>query len=176
MNKRFSILLTTAGAWGLILAAAIAFFLLGQESEDDEESRNLLQGCSEKLHVLGVALKTYADQNNGAFPGELEELVRNGILSDSHALSCPSKHFHYMYAGESLNVKTVSPEMPVVFDRVNNHSGCVNVLFADFRVRTVSMEKASYSSLTPLLRNLKPAEQKTLKQKFNLLDKIFFLK
>ena len=44
MNKRFSILLTTAGAWGLILAAAIAFFLLGQESEDDEERKLPVKG------------------------------------------------------------------------------------------------------------------------------------
>ena len=176
MNKRFSILLTTCGAWGLILVAAIAFFLLGQENEDDSEGRILLQECSEKLSILGSSLKTYTEQNAGAFPGELEDLLRKGLLNDNLVLLCPSKQFHYVYIGEGLNTKTVSSEMPVIFDRINNHRGCINVLFADFQVRTISMQNASYSSLVPLIKRLNPQEQENLKQKFKLLDKIFFLK
>ena len=175
MNKQMSILLT-GGAWGLILAAAIAFFLLGQGNEEEEESLSLVQGCSETLCTLGAALKTYTEQNGGGFPGELEELLRNGLLSESHLISCPAKQFHYVYTGDTLNIKTVSPEMPIVFDRVNNHHGCINILFANFQVRTIPIEQSSYSSLTFLTKNLNPAEKKILRQKFELLDKIFFLK
>ena len=175
MNQKLSIVLT-CGAWGLILAAAIAFFLLGQGSVDEEENLSQLRECSETLETLSKALKTYTTDNKGNFPCELEDLVRKGVLNDIHLLSCPSKQFHYVYTGEKLNVQTVSPDMPVVFDRINNHRLCINILFADFRVRTVPLEKPSYSSLTPLIEKLTPEEQKVLRQKFDMLDKIFFLK
>lgn len=175
MNKRLSILLT-GGAWGLILAAAIALFLLVQGDGEEEENRSALRVCSAKLHTVGEALKKYTEKNGGAFPGELEELSRTGLLSDAHAFSCPSKQFHYVYTGYSLNVKNASPDMPVAFDRINNHRGHINVLYADFRVRTVLVKEQRYSALAPLLKNLKPEEKNALVKKLERLDRIFFLK
>ncbi len=175
MKRKGSFLLTACG-WGLILAVAIAFFLLGEDNGEDEDHRVVLRECTERLRVLGNALQIYTGKNGGSFPVELEELFQKGFLSDSQAFSCPSKHFHYVYTGMNLNRKTVSSGMPVAFDRVNNHPDCINVLFADFQVQTIPLEESCYSSLISRFQSLSPEERKQLSEKFRLLDKIFFLK
>ena len=72
MKRKGSFLLTACG-WGLILAVAIAFFLLGEDNGEDEDHRVVLRECTERLRVLGNALQIYTGKNGGSFPLELEK-------------------------------------------------------------------------------------------------------
>lgn len=59
--------------------------------------------CQENLQRIYSALRSYADDHEGAFPPSLETLVEDGYLASNHWLTCPA---HKMPVGETTYVLT----------------------------------------------------------------------
>jgi hypothetical protein len=64
--------------------------------------------CTENLKHIYAALRQYAEKHNGAFPAELETLVREGYLDSAAWLTCPA---HKMPVG--TNTYVLTPEINV---------------------------------------------------------------
>lgn len=160
----------------LLLVASIACFLFFQDETEDHEEGSVEADfrCAENLVELGNALKRFADAHQGMLPDSLERLTELGYPVDSETCRCPARHLHYIYLGDRLSARSISPDTPIVFDRLPNHPGHLNVLYADFRVGRIDAgEKKNYSSLFRL-NNMTRSEQERLEKRLLLLDKTVF--
>jgi predicted Zn finger-like uncharacterized protein/prepilin-type processing-associated H-X9-DG protein len=102
--------------------------------------------CSSNLRQIGLALITYANQNRGAFPDTIEELVAvPGRGLTSAVYDCPttprapprtnspqalSGKIEYTYVAKGL-LNTASPTTVLAYEPVANHGTGCNVLYAD---------------------------------------------
>ncbi len=173
--KRNSVLLNGI-AVVLVLAASIASFLFFQSRTEDrgDDAAETDLRCTEHLSGLGKALKQYAAAHGGILPDSLERLAEKGESFDVEMFRCPARQLHYIYLGDGLSTKRISPDTPIVFDRFSNHSGHLNVLYADFHVGRVGIpEREKYSSLFRLNSLTRP-ERERLEKRLLLLDKTVF--
>lgn len=104
----------------LLLVASIACFLFFQDETEDhgEGSVEADFRCAENLVELGNALKRFADAHQGMLPDSLERLTELGYPVDSETCRCPARHLHYIYLGDRLSARRISPDTPIVFDRL----------------------------------------------------------
>ena len=173
--KRKNVLLNGM-AIALLLVASIACFLFFQDETEDSGTGSIEADfrCAQNLVELGSALKRFADAHQGMLPDSLERLTEQGFPVDSETCRCPARHLHYIYLGDRLSARRISPDTPIVFDRLPNHPGHLNVLYVDFRVgRIETGEKKNYSSLFRL-NGMTRSEQERLEKRLLLLDKTVF--
>jgi prepilin-type processing-associated H-X9-DG protein len=107
--------------------------------------------CSSNLRQIGMGIELYANDHQGKYPDDIQELI---VKADIHpeVLICPSSihekatgatiaeaaenarkdlHYSYIYLGKGL-VKPVNPELVIAYERPGNHdSDGMNVLFGD---------------------------------------------
>ncbi len=87
--------------------------------------------CAANMRGLGVALLTYAAENNGAFPDDPAKALTGAGIRPKN-LECPSSggQSNYRYVpGWSANDRA---DKPVVYEPIENHGGeGGNVLFVD---------------------------------------------
>ena len=166
-------------AWGMVLAVAILLFLRMQEDAEDRERlrRDLgLQPCMVRLTAIGEALKTYAGKHNGKFPSALEVLIEEKLLEDGYPLECPEKGFRYLYLYDPGSPVPCSPGMPLVIDRISSHSGRINILYADFQVKSEPVTKKKYTRIAIRKSECTKEERRLLRKRLREFDRAFFLK
>ena len=160
-----------------MIAAAVAFFLVFQERGIEAEPQpHFEQKCASQLTMIGDALKLYAESHGSALPETLDLLTLDGQLSEPGWLMCPAKRLPYIYLGYGFSLPELSPDFPLVLDRVRCHPGGVHVLYADFQVRFVPMPRGS--GFHAILHEKQPesAARKRMEQRVRQLDTLFLRK
>lgn len=118
-------------------------------SDPAEISRRI--SCTSNLKTISLALLQYNMDYAGYYPpangaAGLETLRKNDYLTDYDVFTCPSTktvcgknnqplteaNVDYVYIG-GLNTKS-APNLPLLYDKSNNHGYFGNVLFADCSV------------------------------------------
>ena len=170
-------LLLNGAACAAVIAAAVAFFLVFQERGIEAEPQpHFEQKCVSQLMMTGDALKLYAESHASALPETLDLLTLDGQLSDPGMLMCPAKRLPYIYLGYGFSLPELSPDIPLVLDRVRCHPDGVHVLYADFQVRFVPMRRGS--GFHAILHKNQPesAARKRMEQRVRQLDTLFLRK
>lgn len=170
-------LLLNGAACAAVIAAAVAFFLVFQERGIEAEPQpHFEQKCVSQLMMTGDALKLYAESHASALPETLDLLTLDGQLSDPGMLMCPAKRLPYIYLGYGFSLPELSPDIPLVLDRVRCHPDGVHVLYADFQVRFVPMPRGS--GFHAILHEKQPesAARKRMEQRVRQLDTLFLRK
>jgi len=107
--------------------------------------------CAGNLKQIGLALRMYAHDNNGAFPETLYPLVKLGYLDNPGTFFCPEtktrppkqfrgkasfkSDYHYAYRPDMTPTSPESETCVVVLDHAGNHSCYGNILYADGHVK-----------------------------------------
>ena len=170
-------LLLNGAACAAVIAAAVTFFLVFQERGAELEPQpRFEQKCASQLTMIGDALKLYAESHGSALPETLDQLTLDGQLSEPGMLMCPAKRLPYIYLGYGFSLPELSPDIPLVLDRVRCHPGGVHVLYADFQVRFVPMPRGS--GFHAILHKNQPesAARKRMEQRVRQLDSLFLRK
>ena len=94
--------------------------------------------CDETLKLIGQIISEYLKINDDHYPPQLETLVEKGLIT-VWELICPVSPFavgqcSYGYRGWDLYYG-VPAEMVVAYDKLPNHKGRRNILFADGTVK-----------------------------------------
>lgn len=104
--------------------------------------------CINNLRQIGIALNSYALDNDGKFPDTLQALVDNKYLSDSKMLYCPERkneiaQYRYKSPGTVSNVEAGTPLVECDSD---NHllPNPYNVLYGDGHVRSEPSSKVGH--------------------------------
>jgi prepilin-type processing-associated H-X9-DG protein len=121
-------------------------------TSSSERSRRI--SCASNLKQIGLALRMYSSDWGGQFPPEdgaagLERLRQQGYLENAKMFTCPSTTTEGR-DGEPLTEETVdygyrgglsehaSPDLPVAWDKPDNHVKYGNVLYVDGHVSGLS--------------------------------------
>ena len=112
------------------------------------------------LKQVGLAVIMYADDNDDHLPASLDDVQEYVYSSD--VFCCPSDESgrSYVYVGgDSIVLDNLDnpSRTPIAFDFPGNHSGKVNVLWADGHVETVATNIKSLDELIEFLQILPPA-------------------
>lgn len=132
-----------------LAAVFVIMFFMPAHGRPREKSRRI--SCSSNLKQIGLALKCYAEDNNKFFPNEgLEQLRVNDYLTDYGIFHCPSSKLpkgrdnqklndgivSYKYRkGLKYNAGAQNSQIPIVWDKPENHIGYGNVLFLDGHIK-----------------------------------------
>jgi prepilin-type processing-associated H-X9-DG protein len=112
-------------------------------------SKAKIAACRSNLNKIGIALFAYSadyDDDYPPFNGDLglTILLEKGYLSSKKTLECPeSKNktlISYHYKG-GFNLHKNKRDIPVCWDKENNHINHINVLFSDGSVKTFNKDK-----------------------------------
>ena len=131
-----------ASMGGAALGVSIMMPALARAREQAKRTQ-----CLTHLRTIGVAIMTYQNDFEGAFPPDLETLLETEEVS-AEMLVCPSSgdeegEISYVYRGSDLTVEKVQPMVIVAYDKYENHQGdCRNVLFADAHIERMEQEEA----------------------------------
>lgn len=94
--------------------------------------------CAANMQGIGVALMTYAEANDGAYPPDLDTLIDEGLISEG-TLICPSTDDDtdsYEYDPEVA--QSAAEDEPILKEYLDNHKGeGQNMLFGDGHVEFV---------------------------------------
>ncbi len=106
--------------------------------------------CLNNLRVIGSALLMYADDNGGAFPGDLSDLYPD-YIDDPSVFDCPSTQATPVVSGGNVSSADYvycpglsdesSAGTAVVADADGNHDGGRGVLFATGSVRFIATDE-----------------------------------
>ena len=109
--------------------------------------------CASNMRMIGQALLLYANQNHGAYPPKLEDLITSQLV-DGEPFVCPSSgdtvapgsgnaqaanlsaggHLSYVYIGQKLSPSSPADQV-LVYELPSNHNkDGGNFLFADGHV------------------------------------------
>jgi prepilin-type processing-associated H-X9-DG protein len=157
-GRGFAITGLVLGLVGLALFAAIAPVAIARGRESANRVR-----CASNLRQIGQAMLMYANENRGAYPPTLGELLLTQDIvsacfvcpSTSHAPAptpplsttrpnqlqpfdlTPGQHLSYVYLGKSMTFRSAGPRVVLVYEPLaDHHDGC-NVLFGDGRVEFI---------------------------------------
>jgi len=114
----------------LLILAALLLPTLGRARE---ESRRSNQRAN--LHNVGLGISMYRSAHNGAFPPDLQDLLREGYVDDSSIFEWPGQQLVY----RPLDPK--APDTEVVAYFWPPVGGGINVLFNDNRVEYQSADE-----------------------------------
>ena len=133
---------------GLLLVALLvimAGMMLPALNQAREKARRI--NCSGNLKQIGLALRMYSGDNEGAFPPDYTYLADGDYLSSIKMYSCPSCYemitdvlqsdYRYVGGGRSEQGKDDSRTVIAYCD---NHVKLVSVLFADGHVQGVAVD------------------------------------
>ncbi len=152
---------TWKGWWGITIAA-ICLGIMGY-SFFSHLYKNLREGytyrinCRSNLKNIGLAMKQYADDNDGWFPNKNGvagfEMLRKKYLTDSKVFICPSSRLKPANPDQQLTANNVSYEYkaglrdipenekkPLAWDKCGNHKKYGNVLYCDGHVSGITAE------------------------------------
>ena len=150
-----------AGAIGVCLALIALIRLIGMPFAARVQYQQM--ACATNLHMVGLAMDWYRQDNSGTSPQTLKALVDTQMLS-SEILLCPlansgrSCDYFYCAPAPPMNVpKTPSPTKIIACDMKGNHpkgdvvvlceDGCVEWLrAADFAKLLASPENAAFAA------------------------------
>ena len=123
----------------LVAVIIIIFIALSTPVIGNIREKADIIGCEENLQKIGLALRLYANENQGKFPPNMEKLVKGGYLADEKVFDCPGSpgtgnakesDYHYV-TGYSI----LSPsDSAVVFDKDANHNGGRHVLYVSGKI------------------------------------------
>lgn len=124
----------------IMVVIAIIIILAGLLTPAFQRARQQAQRveCISNLKQLGIALNSYAMDNNGSFSADLASLTTNYLGGEAKVLNCPSASAAYGYtAGLSVSntANTVIVKCPSATHPGPNK---YNVLCIDGRVRASS--------------------------------------
>lgn len=120
--------------WTIFIIGMIGFLLFGifAEAASGEREKACRIACGHNLRATWIALKQYADDNEGYFPVEddmrgLNLLAELEYVEETRIFECPSRsrhpelddEFYYHYRG-GLKYSPDKPE-PLLWDRYENH-------------------------------------------------------
>ncbi len=139
------------------LIAAVMFPPLGRSRETANRVK-----CASNLRQIGHAILLYANENRGAYPQSLDQLVLTQDIT-ADCFVCPSTndtkatgntpqaivtdmagggHLSYVYVGKGMT-SNVSPEAVVAYEPFSNHADeGTNVLFGDGHVAFLNKRRA----------------------------------
>lgn len=131
MPKRDGFTLTELA---FIVIIILIFFTLSLPFINNIRRRAQLIGCEENLQEIGLALKLYASEHEGAFPSSLSELTEGGYVEDEMVFDCPSSpHMGDAQEGDyhyTSGYTILSPsDTAIVFDKTENHKDGKHVLY-----------------------------------------------
>ncbi len=118
--------------------------------------------CASNMRQIGLAMLLYANENKGAYPPRLQDLVLTQQIS-AECFVCPSSndtkaagntpaqvaanmpagtHISYIYLGKGL-IDGADPETVVLYEKPGNHGqDGMNFLFADGHVEFLNAQQA----------------------------------
>lgn len=173
-KRKFAVL--NAIAWIVMIAVAVFFFLKMQGDREEKErirSNPSIQGCMDRMTRIGAAIRQYAGKHGGAYPESLTVLVSEKYLPDADSLKCPESGSEYLYLYDKEVALPCSDSMPLVIEKLESHSGKVNILYADNQVRNEPIVKKRYSRIALRKSSCTKKEQRYLKKRLRELDRAF---
>lgn len=157
----------------LAVLAYIGVVLIPALSDSKEKTERL--NCIGNLSELGSTYQMYALQNSGRYPNlenpkEFQAVAKtNNHINYLICQSATKQRYPYILLGGYQ--EPVNGKMPVAIERIGNHPGFVNVLFADGSVRSFETKESKYLSLAAQFHeNLNKREFEELKRKLRALD------
>jgi prepilin-type processing-associated H-X9-DG protein len=133
-----------------LLMASILVPSLGRARETANRVK-----CAANMRQIGLAILLYSNENRGAYPPRLEDLLLTQDIT-SQAFVCPSTpdtpapgtspqtfaqnlstggHLSYVYVGADMTNTTASPATIVLYEAMTNHANDgMNVLYGDGHV------------------------------------------
>lgn len=118
-----------------IVLSMVISFVSAEESPKQDPNENV-KLCSENLHAIGQAIKTFKEEH-GEFPNWLSDLHVEH-LSDKSILVCPSDKD----GGKVLYSRAVDPELPVSY----------NYEFFPDQRKLIEENRSMYGDVLPLVR------------------------
>jgi len=124
-------------------------FLFARANHFAGESANRMR-CKKQMSAVGQSLSLYANENRGAFPPALNDLIRTQDVT-TDVFVCPSSsdtpaggdvhearaanleaggHCSYIYLGAGMNWKS-EPEKVLLFEPMSNHGSGFHMVFVD---------------------------------------------
>ncbi|MFA7230023.1 MAG: DUF1559 domain-containing protein [Victivallaceae bacterium] len=125
-----------------LLCLAFLEYVLTLVGASRERFRRVV--CASNLNQIGLALKQYAEDYDDFYPPEngaagLEVLRKKGYLKINCIYTCPMRgqekkpltedNVDYVYVGGLKS--TSDPNLPLAYDKANNHEFYGNVLYAN---------------------------------------------
>jgi general secretion pathway protein G len=135
------------------LAVSIALPALARAREQAKRTVSMAN-----LRGIGTAILTYAEQNKGKLPPDLQTLVDSGAISEKALISPvddnPGEDGSYIYVGAGLR-HTMEPGLIMAYEKTENYDGgMTNGVFLDGHVEFMTSER-----LDALLEKTKEASE-----------------
>ena len=158
---------------GLILLTVIILKLLPAIWLSQENTQRL--NCADNLNTLGMAMQMFALDHSGRYPNlekkeDFEKLVKYDKRVNFFICQANQKQrYPFLWIGGYR--EPVSPKVPVALERIGNHKGFVNILFADGSVKSLEYNQPTYLQLAAALREgITKEEFELLKRKLKQFD------
>jgi predicted Zn finger-like uncharacterized protein/prepilin-type processing-associated H-X9-DG protein len=150
-GKGLAITGLSLGAASLLLSGCMMSILLPSLNRARETANRVK--CASNMRIIGQALLLYANQNHGAYPPKLEDLITAQLI-DGQPFVCPSTndtvapgignaqatnlsaggHLSYVYIGQKLSPSSPADQVLVCELPSNHNNDGGNFLFADGHV------------------------------------------
>ena len=158
---------------GLILLTVIILKLLPAIWLSQENTERL--NCADSLNTLGMAMQMFALDHSGRYPNlekkqDFEKLEKYDKRINYFICQANQKQrYPFLWIGGYR--EPVSPKVPVALERIGNHKGFVNILFADGSVKSLEYTQPTYLQLAAALREgITKDEFELLKRKLKQFD------
>lgn len=106
--------------------------------------------CAQNLREVGLACKLYAQTYQDTLPADFKSMAQAKFRNVYRLTNCPGNstpqaprdpaaledpdYCDYLYLGNGITLKQLTPQTVIAADRPGNHSGYINVLTGDGRV------------------------------------------
>jgi prepilin-type processing-associated H-X9-DG protein len=154
-GKGLAIAGLSIGAASLVLSTCMVSILLPSLNRAREQANRIK--CASNMRQIGQAIMIYANENRGAFPADLDVVLKNGDVT-SIVFVCPASsdtaapagstlasgpHSSYVYVGQGLTY-TAASNVVVLYEPLTTHrNDGTNVLFADGHVDWIPAAQAT---------------------------------
>jgi hypothetical protein len=152
------VFMTLAG----LFVAVVLYSMLIPSIGRPREVANRVKSAS-NLRQIGLAILLYSNDNGGAFPDSFRTLLLNEDITsvvfvnpesnDSPAVGPTTQavadqlatpgHVSYVYIGNGLSAKTVTPDTIVAYEMLPFTNSGANILFGDYHVDFVPLAKVT---------------------------------
>ena len=158
---------------GLILLTVVIIKLIPAIWLSQENTERL--NCADNLNTLGMAMQMFALDHSGRYPNLEKEKDFEKLAGYDKRISyfiCQAnqkQRYPFLWIGGYR--EPMSPKVPVAVERIGNHKGFVNILFADGSVKSLEYPHSTYLQLAMVLRDgITKDEFEMLKRKLKQFD------